>query len=61
MSGDITVAGYDGIEFAAPAVVPLTSVRRPATATGGRAGRHLVEDTAGGSPRGHAGAHDPGR
>ncbi|MFD7685066.1 LacI family DNA-binding transcriptional regulator [Streptomyces sp. NPDC059781] len=43
---DIAVIGYDDIEFAASAVVPLTSVRRPASAMGLRAGRLLIEDTA---------------
>ncbi|MFI8170859.1 LacI family DNA-binding transcriptional regulator [Streptomyces sp. NPDC085931] len=43
---DIAVIGYDDIEFAASAVVPLTSVRRPAASMGLRAGRLLIEDTA---------------
>lgn len=43
---DIAVVGYDDIEFAASAVVPLTSVRRPASAMGRQAGRLLIEDTA---------------
>ncbi|MFH9861349.1 LacI family DNA-binding transcriptional regulator [Streptomyces sp. NPDC017202] len=53
---DIAVVGYDDIGFAASAVVPLTSVRRPAVATGWQAGRLLIEDTA---PRGtgHEHAH----
>ena len=42
---DIAVVGYDDIEFAASAVVPLTSVRRPASAMGRQAGRLLIEDT----------------
>lgn len=51
---DIAVVGYDDIEFAASAVVPLTSVRRPAVAMGRRAGRLLVEDTADGLAHEHA-------
>ncbi|GGY09914.1 LacI family transcriptional regulator [Streptomyces minutiscleroticus] len=42
---DIAVVGYGDIEFAASAVVPLTSIRRPALAMGQQAGRLLVEDT----------------
>jgi LacI family transcriptional regulator len=51
---DIAVVGYDDIEFAASAVVPLTSVRRPAVAMGRQAGRLLIADTASGSPHEHA-------
>ncbi|MGC2998111.1 LacI family DNA-binding transcriptional regulator [Streptomyces sp. G35A] len=51
---DIAVIGYDDIEFAASAVVPLTSVRRPASAMGLRAGRLLIEDTARGIAHEHA-------
>ncbi|MGW0792743.1 LacI family DNA-binding transcriptional regulator [Streptomyces sp. NPDC002911] len=51
---DIAVVGYDDIEFAASAVVPLTSVRRPAVAMGRRAGRLLVEETTRGSGHEHA-------
>ncbi|MGW7265087.1 LacI family DNA-binding transcriptional regulator [Streptomyces sp. NPDC054842] len=50
---DIAVVGYDDIEFAASAVVPLTSVRRPAAAMGHRAGRLLIEDTARGASHEH--------
>ncbi|WP_346779641.1 LacI family DNA-binding transcriptional regulator [Streptomyces sp. S3(2020)] len=42
---DIALVGYDDIEFAASAVVPLTSVRRPASLMGHRAGQLLVADT----------------
>ncbi|MGW2169619.1 LacI family DNA-binding transcriptional regulator [Streptomyces sp. NPDC001705] len=52
---DIAVVGYDDIEFAASAVVPLTSVRRPAAAMGRQAGRLLIEDTARGT--GHTHSH----
>ncbi|CAM5692300.1 LacI family transcriptional regulator OS=Streptomyces glaucescens OX=1907 GN=SGLAU_29800 PE=4 SV=1 [Streptomyces glaucescens] len=47
------MVGYDDIEFAASAVVPLTSVRRPAVAMGRQAGRLLIEDTAS-EPHEHA-------
>ncbi|MFF9488246.1 LacI family DNA-binding transcriptional regulator [Streptomyces sp. NPDC014676] len=50
---DIVVVGYDDIEFAASAVVPLTSVRRPAAAMGRQAGRLLVEDTGRGAVHEH--------
>ncbi|MER7485837.1 LacI family DNA-binding transcriptional regulator [Streptomyces sp. NPDC126497] len=50
---DIAVVGYDDIEFAASAVVPLTSVRRPAAAMGRQAGRLLVEDTGRGTVHEH--------
>ncbi|MFI1371984.1 LacI family DNA-binding transcriptional regulator [Streptomyces longwoodensis] len=43
---DIAVIGYDDIDFAASAVVPLTSVRRPAAAMGRQAGLLLIEDSA---------------
>ncbi|MFD3333202.1 substrate-binding domain-containing protein [Streptomyces sp. NPDC058700] len=44
--GDVAAAGYEDLAFAATAVVPLTSVRRPAHAVGMRAGRLLMEQTA---------------
>ncbi|MEU6540700.1 LacI family DNA-binding transcriptional regulator [Streptomyces sp. NPDC047000] len=50
---DIAVVGYDDIEFAGSAVVPLTSVRRPAVAMGRQAGRMLIEDTAAGGCHAH--------
>ncbi|MET8976375.1 LacI family DNA-binding transcriptional regulator [Streptomyces sp. NPDC004539] len=48
---DIALVGHDDIEFAGSAVVPLTTVARPAAAMGLHAGRLLVEDTCGGGPR----------
>ncbi|MFJ8870387.1 LacI family DNA-binding transcriptional regulator [Streptomyces sp. NPDC102473] len=51
---DLAVVGYDDIEFAASAVVPLTSVRRPAVAMGRQAGRLLVEETTRGAGHEHA-------
>ncbi|MFJ9566397.1 LacI family DNA-binding transcriptional regulator [Streptomyces fuscichromogenes] len=46
---DFALVGYDDIEFAASAVTPLTSVRRPAAPMGHRAGQLLVADTASGA------------
>jgi LacI family transcriptional regulator len=43
---DMAIVGYDDIEFAAAAAVPLTSVRQPATAMGTLAGRLLLEEIA---------------
>ncbi|MFE9860716.1 substrate-binding domain-containing protein [Streptomyces sp. NPDC005780] len=51
---DVAVAGYDDIEFAASAVVPLTSVRRPAVSAGRQAGRPLVRVTTRGAAHEHA-------
>ncbi len=42
---DIAIVGYDDIEFAAAAVVPLTSVRQPAARTGRTAAELLIEET----------------
>ncbi|MER6347895.1 LacI family DNA-binding transcriptional regulator [Streptomyces sp. NPDC001595] len=53
---DMAVVGYDDMEFAASAVVPLTSVRRPAAEMGRQAGRLLIEDTARDTAR-HRHAH----
>ena len=50
--GDIAVIGYDDIDFAAAAVVPLTSVRQPRHQLGRTAARLLLEETAA------DGAHD---
>ncbi|WP_424921826.1 LacI family DNA-binding transcriptional regulator [Streptomyces sp. wa1] len=50
---DIAVVGYDDIGFAASAVVPLTSVRRPAVALGRQAGRLLIQDTTHGTSHEH--------
>ncbi|GGZ02116.1 LacI family transcriptional regulator [Streptomyces nitrosporeus] len=41
---DIAIVGYDDIEFAAAAAVPLTSVRQPATAMGRMAAEMLLEE-----------------
>ncbi|MFJ7327588.1 LacI family DNA-binding transcriptional regulator [Streptomyces cyaneofuscatus] len=52
--GDLALVGYDDIEFAAAAAVPLTSVRQPAAAMGALAAGLLLEETgAGGDPAAH--------
>ncbi|MYV57936.1 substrate-binding domain-containing protein, partial [Streptomyces sp. SID3212] len=43
--GDISIVGYDDIEFAAAAVVPLTSVRQPAERMGRTAAEMLLDET----------------
>ncbi|MFW6719506.1 LacI family DNA-binding transcriptional regulator [Streptomyces aculeolatus] len=43
--GDIALVGYDDIEFAAAAAVPLTSVRQPAHRMGREAAELLIEET----------------
>jgi LacI family transcriptional regulator len=42
---DIALVGYDDIDFAAAAAIPLTSVRRPAFTLGRRAAEMLIEET----------------
>ncbi|MFD7120465.1 LacI family DNA-binding transcriptional regulator [Streptomyces sp. NPDC059883] len=42
---DIALVGYDDIEFASAAAVPLTSVRQPAFRLGGAAADLLIEET----------------
>ncbi|MGW3407520.1 LacI family DNA-binding transcriptional regulator, partial [Streptomyces zhihengii] len=42
---DIAIVGYDDIEFAAAAAVPLTSVRQPAVSMGAMAAELLLEET----------------
>ncbi|MBN3931380.1 LacI family DNA-binding transcriptional regulator [Streptomyces verrucosisporus] len=43
--GEIALVGYDDIEFAAAAAVPLTSVRQPAFRMGRTAADLLIEET----------------
>ena len=43
---DIAIVGYDDIEFAAAAAVPLTSVRQPRQQLGHTAARMLLEEAA---------------
>lgn len=47
---DIAVVGYDDIEFAAIATVPLTSIRQPAREMGRRAAELLIAAIAGEAP-----------
>ncbi|WP_425245794.1 substrate-binding domain-containing protein, partial [Streptomyces sp. NEAU-NA10] len=42
---DLAIVGYDDIEFAAAAAVPLTSVRQPAVTMGALAAEMLLEET----------------
>lgn len=44
---DMAIVGYDDIEFASAAAVPLTSVRQPARAIGSLAAELLLEETDG--------------
>ncbi|MFI9627768.1 LacI family DNA-binding transcriptional regulator [Streptomyces sp. NPDC052042] len=46
---DVSLVGYDDIEFAAAAAVPLTSVRRPAAVMGRMAAELLLEEADGGN------------
>jgi LacI family transcriptional regulator len=50
---DVALVGYDDIEFAAAAAVPLTSVRQPAVQMGRTAASLLLEET-GDDPDTHA-------
>jgi LacI family transcriptional regulator len=49
--GDIAIVGYDDIDFAAAAAVPLTSVRQPRALLGGTATELLIEEVT--RPEGH--------
>lgn len=51
--GDIALVGYDDIDFAASAVVPLTSVRQNAAVLGSTAMRLLLEESAHGGGYAH--------
>jgi LacI family transcriptional regulator len=42
---DLAIVGYDDIEFAAAAAVPLTSVQQPAVTMGAPAAELLLEET----------------
>jgi LacI family transcriptional regulator len=46
--GDFAIVGYDDIEFAAAAAVPLTSVRKPRHELGRLAAELLLEEASGG-------------
>ena len=49
--GDLAIVGYDDIDFAASAAVPLTSVRQPRSQLGDAATRLLIEEVD--APRSH--------
>ncbi|MEU6419567.1 LacI family DNA-binding transcriptional regulator [Streptomyces spiralis] len=53
---DLAIVGYDDIEFAAAAAVPLTSVRQPAVTMGALAAELLLEETE--TREGAAAAHE---
>jgi len=44
---ELAIVGYDDIEFASAAAVPLTSIRQPAARIGETAARLLIEETSG--------------
>ena len=44
---DIAIVGYDDIDFAAAAAVPLSSVRQPRDELGRAAAELLIEETSG--------------
>jgi LacI family transcriptional regulator len=50
---DISIVGYDDIEYAAAAAVPLTSVRQPRQQLGRTAARMLIEEAADGDAHQH--------
>jgi LacI family transcriptional regulator len=51
--GSIAIVGYDDIEFAAAAAVPLTSVRQPRQQLGRAAAQLLLEESLGVSGHQH--------
>ncbi|WP_370949120.1 LacI family DNA-binding transcriptional regulator [Amycolatopsis sp. cg5] len=50
---EMAIVGYDDIEFAAAAAVPLTSVRQPAARLGRTAAELLIAETSGEDPHEH--------
>ena len=54
LPADVALIGYDDIEFAGAAAIPLTSVRQPAIAIGETAVQILLEEIAAGDDRGKA-------
>ena len=50
---DVSIIGYDDIDFAAAAAVPLTSVRQPRQQLGRTAARLLLEESADGQEHQH--------
>jgi LacI family transcriptional regulator len=53
--GELAIVGYDDIDFAAAAAVPLTSVRQPSRSLGRRAAELVLGET--NSPREHVHHH----
>ena len=51
--GELAIVGYDDIEFAAAAAVPLTSVRQPAVTLGALAAGLLLGETEAGEGEPH--------
>jgi LacI family transcriptional regulator len=51
--GDLAIVGYDDIDFAAAAAVPLSSVRQPRDQLGRAAAELLIEEAAEGTRHGH--------
>ena len=51
--GDLAIVGYDDIDFAAAAAVPLSSVRQPRDQLGRAAAELLIEEAAEGIRHGH--------
>lgn len=49
--GEIAIVGYDDIDFAAAAIVPLTSVRQPAYEMGARAAEMVLQALSGEAER----------
>ena len=45
MPEDLAIVGYDDIDFAAAAAVPITSVRQPRQQLGERAAELLLDET----------------
>lgn len=56
---DISLVGYDDIDFASGAVVPLTSVRQPAALIGSTAVEILLDEAKNGATRGQAVVFQP--
>ena len=44
MPGDLAIVGYDDIEYASAAAVPLTSVRQPRQELGRRAAELVLDE-----------------
>ena len=57
---DISIVGYDDIDFAAAAAVPLTSIRQPRLELGRTAARLLLEETGNETHQHHQVIFEPG-